>query len=230
MAQPLICIVEDEPAQIEVLSYNLEREGYRVVVATSGEAAMERVYESVPDLIVLDWMLPDISGIEVCRTLREQSSTQNVPIIMLTARGEELDRVRGLTTGADDYVVKPYSPAEMVARVGALLRRSRPALSEEKIERGDIVMDLAQHKVLRGGQPVHLGPKEYHLLQTLMERPGRVLSRTQLLDAVWGRNIYVEDRTIDVHIRRLRKALIISGTSDPIRTVRGAGYAFDIEN
>jgi two-component system phosphate regulon response regulator PhoB len=227
---PLIFIVEDEPAQLEVLSYNLGKEGYQTVVADNGERALRLVEEIEPDLIILDWMLPEVSGIEVCRRLRARPETKRVPIIMLTARGEEGDRIRGLETGADDYIVKPYSPAEMVARVRALLRRARPALAEETLEYAGIVMDLARHKVARQGRPIHLGPTEYRLLLTLMERPGRVLSRAQLLDLVWGRDVHVEDRTVDVHIRRLRKALGAVHAADPIRTVRGAGYSLDIEN
>lgn len=229
MITPLICIVEDEPAQVELLSYNLEKEGFRIAVAEDGERALLLIEEIEPDLIILDWMLPEVSGIEVCRRLRARPKTKRVPIIMLTARGEEADRVRGLGTGADDYIVKPYSPAEMVARVRSLLRRTHPALAEETLEYGGVVMDLARHKVTREAQPIHLGPTEYRLLLTLMERPGRVLSRAQLLDLVWGRNVHVEDRTVDVHIRRLRKALYLTDGMDPIRTVRGAGYALDID-
>ncbi len=230
MRQPLIYIVEDEPAQVAVLSYNLEKAGYQIVVADDGERALQLVEEIEPDLIILDWMLPQVSGIEICRRLRARPETRRVPIIMLTARGEEGDRVRGLETGADDYVVKPYSPAEMVARVGALLRRSRPGLADETLEYGGISMDLAQRKVTSAGQPIHLGPTEYRLLLTLMERPRRVLSRAQILDLVWGRDVDIEDRSVDVHIRRLRKALDQPGALDPIRTVRGAGYALDIED
>ncbi|NQV61241.1 MAG: phosphate regulon transcriptional regulator PhoB [Alphaproteobacteria bacterium] len=230
MRQPLIYIVEDEPTQVAVLSYNLEKAGYQIVVADDGERALQLVEEIAPDLIILDWMLPQVSGIEICRRLRARPETRRVPIIMLTARGEEGDRVRGLETGADDYVVKPYSPAEMVARVGALLRRSHPGLADEMLEFGGISMDLAQRKVTRAGQPIHLGPTEYRLLLTLMERPRRVLSRAQILDLVWGRDVDIEDRSVDVHIRRLRKALDQPGALDPIRTVRGAGYALDIED
>ncbi|MDA1097363.1 MAG: phosphate regulon transcriptional regulator PhoB [Proteobacteria bacterium] len=229
MTQPLIYIVEDEPAQVEVLSYNLEKAGFRIVAADNGERALLLVAEVEPDLIILDWMLPKVSGIEVCRRLRARPETKRLPIIMLTARGEEGDRVRGLETGADDYVVKPYSPAEMVARVWALLRRSRPALAGETLEHAGIIMDLAQHKVTRKGRPIHLGPTEYRLLQSLMERPGRVLSRAQLLDLAWGRDVHIEDRSVDVHIRRLRQALYLADGVDPIRTVRGAGYALDVE-
>jgi two-component system phosphate regulon response regulator PhoB len=226
---PLICIVEDEPAQVEMLSYNLEREGFRVTAVGDGEEALHMIEDTAPDLIILDWMLPEVSGIEICRRLRARPETRQVPIIMLTARGEEGDRVRGLQTGADDYIVKPYSPAEMVARVWALLRRTRPALTDERLEHAGIAMDLASHRVTRDGAPVHMGPTEYRLLLTFMERPGRVLSRSQLLDLVWGRDVDIEDRTVDVHIRRLRMALQIEGAPDPIRTVRGAGYALDVE-
>ncbi|HEY9163065.1 MAG TPA: phosphate regulon transcriptional regulator PhoB, partial [Magnetovibrio sp.] len=185
--------------------------------------------ESVPDAIVLDWMLPGLSGIEVCRQLRSDSATREIPILMLTARGEEEDRVRGIETGADDYVVKPYSPREVVARIKALLRRANPSLSNEILEYAGIGMDLAQHKVSRDGRGVHLGPTEFRLLKTLMEKPGRVYSRERLLDLVWGRDVYVEDRTVDVHIRRLRKALNEGGGVDVIRTVRGEGYAIDVD-
>ena len=230
MTQALIYIVEDEPAQVEMLSYNLEKENFRTTVAGNGEGALLLVDEATPDLIILDWMLPDISGIEICRRLRAMAHTKDIPIIMLTARGEEADRIRGLETGADDYVVKPYSPAEMVARVRALLRRTRPSLTEGTLEYAGITVDASQHKVTRQGQSIHLGPTEYRLLLTLMERPGRVLNRGQLLDLVWGQDEYVEDRTVDVHIRRLRKALDLPGTKDPIRTVRGAGYALNIDD
>ena len=230
MTQALIYIVEDEPAQVEMLSYNLEKENFRTTVAGNGEGALLLVDEATPDLIILDWMLPDISGIEICRRLRAMAHTKDIPIIMLTARGEEADRIRGLETGADDYVVKPYSPAEMVARVRALLRRTRPSLTEGTLEYAGITVDASQHKVTRQGQSIHLGPTEYRLLLTLMERPGRVLNRGQLLDLVWGQDAYVEDRTVDVHIRRLRKALDLPGTKDPIRTVRGAGYALNIDD
>ncbi len=227
--KPRILIVEDEPAQAEVLSYNLRMEDYQVDVADNGELALLLVAEAPPDLILLDWMLPDVSGIEICRRLRNRPDSKHVPIIIVAARGEEGDRIRGLETGADDYVVKPYSPAEVLARVRALLRRVRPALAEERLELGGIVVDLARRKVVREDRPVHLGPTEFRLLSTLMERPGRVLSRAQLLDLVWGRDVHVEERTVDVHIRRLRKALDVVDTRDPIRTVRGAGYAFDAE-
>jgi len=228
--KPLILIVEDEPPQAELLSYNLEREGYRTRVASDGDEALAMTSEDPPDLIVLDWMMPEISGIEVCRQLRRRADAKNLPIIMLTARGEESDRVRGLDSGADDYMIKPYSPAEMVARIRALLRRTRPGFSDESLEYGGIVMDLAAHKVTYNGKAVRLGPTEYRLLLTLIERPGRVFSREQLLDLAWGREIYVEQRTVDVHIRRLRKALSEAGSVDLIRTVRGAGYSLDIDS
>jgi two-component system phosphate regulon response regulator PhoB len=222
-----ILVVEDEPPLIEVLRYNLESEGFRVSVATDGEDGLLMVAEEAPDLIILDWMLPKLSGIEVCRRLRSPTMNNRIPIIMLTARGEEGDRVRGLESGADDYIVKPFSPAELIARVRAVLRRAEPSLSEDKLAYGGIEMDLASHKVYRNGRSVHLGPTEYRLLQVLMERPTRVFSREQLLDKAWGRDIYVEERTVDVHIRRLRRALNGSDEIDLIRTVRRGGYAID---
>lgn len=227
--KPYILIVEDEAPQAEMLSYNLEREGYRTRVASDGDEALAVTSEEAPDLVVLDWMLPEVSGIEVCRQLRRRVDSKHLPIIMLTARGEETDRVRGLDSGADDYMVKPYSPGEMVARIRASLRRSRPGFGDETLEYAGIVMDLAAHKVTFGGKSVHLGPTEYRLLLTLIERPGRVFSRERLLDLAWGREIYVEQRTVDVHIRRLRKALADAGGNDLIRTVRGAGYSLDTE-
>lgn len=225
----MVLIVEDEPPQAELLSYNLEKEGFRVLVAQDGEEGLLMAEENTPDAIVLDWMLPGLSGIEVCRQLRGSSKTREIPILMLTARGEEEDRVRGIETGADDYVVKPYSPREVVARIKALLRRANPSLSTEALVYTDIAMDLAQHKVNRDGRSIHLGPTEFRLLKTLMEKPGRVFSRERLLDLVWGRDVYVEDRTVDVHIRRLRKALNDGGGDDVIRTVRGEGYAIDTD-
>ena len=224
---PLVLIVEDEPAQAEVLRYNLEKKGYRTSVAPAGEEALMLVEEEEPDLVILDWMLPDIAGIEICRQLKTRPKTRTLPVIMLTARGEEDDRVRGLESGADDYVVKPYSPSEMIARVQAVLRRSHPELEEEVLEYTDIRMDLARHRVTRQGKSIHLGPSDFRLLRVLIERPTRVFSREQLLDRAWGRDVYVESRTVDVHIRRLRKALNISGSKDIIRTVRGSGYALD---
>ncbi|WP_294621573.1 phosphate regulon transcriptional regulator PhoB [uncultured Roseovarius sp.] len=223
--QPTVLLVEDEPAQREVLAYNLEAEGFRVSRAENGEEALMLVEEGAPDLIVLDWMLPNVSGIEVCRQLKTRSDTRGVPIIMLSARSEEVDRVRGLETGADDYVVKPYSVVELMARVRAQLRRSRPSTVGERLEYEDIVLDSETHRVTRDGKDLKLGPTEFRLLSTFMEKPGRVWSREQLLDRVWGRDIYVDTRTVDVHIGRLRKALSKHGGADPLRTVRGAGYA-----
>ncbi len=222
-----VLIVEDEPPQAEMLSYNLEKEGFRVMMAENGEDGLAMAQDNVPDAIVLDWMLPGLSGIEVCRQLRGNKETREIPILMLTARGEEEDRVRGIETGADDYVVKPYSPREVVARIKGLLRRSNPSLTNETMDYADISMDLAQHKVSRAGRFIHLGPTEFRLLKTLMEKPGRVFSRERLLDLVWGRDVYVEDRTVDVHVRRLRKALNENDAPDLIRTVRGEGYAID---
>lgn len=225
--KPRVLIVEDETALVELLRYNLEQAGFRVSVAYDGEAALASVQEDAPDLMLLDWMLPLVSGIEVCRQLRRQTSTANLPIIMLTARGEESDRVRGLVAGADDYVPKPFSPTELVARIRAVLRRIRPAFADEALSYADIVMDLVAHRVTRAGKPVHLGPTEFRLLRHFMEYPGRVFSREQLLDAVWNKDVYVEIRTIDVHIRRLRMALNGGQEQDLIRTVRSAGYALD---
>ena len=226
-ARPLVLVVEDEPAQAEVLRYNLEREGYRVAAAPDGEAALALAREETPALVVLDWMLPGLSGIEVCRRLRLRDETRAVPVIMLSARGEEGDRVRGLDTGADDYVVKPYGVGELVARVRALLRRTRPGAGGEMLRYHDLEVDAERHRVLRRGEPVKLGPTEYRLLIALLERPGRVWSREQLLDRAWGRDAELDMRTVDVHVGRLRKALAVSGTRDLIRTVRGAGYALD---
>ncbi|MBL3568437.1 phosphate regulon transcriptional regulatory protein PhoB [Rhodovulum sp. BSW8] len=223
--QPTVLIVEDEPAQREVLAYNLQAEGFRVSKAENGEEALLLVDEQAPDIIVLDWMLPSVSGIEVCRRLKSRADTRGVPIIMLSARSEEVDRVRGLETGADDYVVKPYSVVELMARVRAQLRRTRPAAVGQRLEFEDILLDAETHKVFRSDKPLKLGPTEFRLLSTFMEKPGRVWSREQLLDRVWGRDIYVDTRTVDVHIGRLRKALCQHGGSDPVRTVRGAGYA-----
>ena len=225
---PLILIVEDEAPLAEMLRYNLEKSGYRTQVAHSGEDALQRVAIQPPDLAVVDWMLPERSGIEVCRSLRAGEDTKRLPIIMLTARGEESDRVLGLEAGADDYVVKPYSPREMVARVNALLRRSDIRGSATLKEYAGIVMDLEAHRVTRDGNPVHLSPKCFRLLETLIDRPGIVFSRDKLLGRVWGGDVFVEPRTVDVHIRRLREALEVEkGASNLIRTVRGAGYALD---
>lgn len=225
--KPRILIVEDEAPVVTLLRYNLEREGYEVDAAGDGEEALVAVDENPPDLILLDWMLPEVSGIEVARRLRRGPKTKSIPVIMLTARSEEADTVRGLEAGADDYLTKPFSPAELLARVRALLRRTRPSFSDELLNCGDVVMDLAAHRVHRQGKEVKLGPTEYRLLRHFMEHPGRVFSREQLLDAVWGRDVYVELRTVDVHIRRLRKALNEGEGSDLIRTVRSAGYAME---
>ena len=223
--RPTVLVVEDEPAQREVLIYNLQAEGFRVACAENGEEALVLVAEEAPDVIVLDWMLPSVSGIEICRQLKTRPDTRAVPIIMLSARSEEVDRVRGLETGADDYVVKPYSVAELLARIRAQLRRARPAAVGGRLQFDDIVLDAETHRVFRSDKPLKLGPTEFRLLSTFMEKPGRVWSREQLLDRVWGRDIYVDTRTVDVHIRRLRKALCEHGGTDPVRTVRGAGYA-----
>lgn len=223
--QPSVLVVEDESAQREVLKYNLEAEGFGVVIAENGDEALLLVREEHPDLVVLDWMLPNVSGIEVCRRIKADPETRGIPIVMLSARGDEVDRVRGLETGADDYVVKPYSVVELMARLRTQLRRTRPATMGERLAFEDIVLDAGEHRVFRGGQPLHLGPTEFRLLSTLMEKPGRVWSREQLLDRVWGRDIYVDSRTIDVHVGRLRKALMIHGGDNPVRTVRGTGYA-----
>jgi two-component system, OmpR family, phosphate regulon response regulator PhoB len=222
LVKPRVLIVEDETALSTLLRYNLEREGFDVGEAADGEEALVAIQEHRPDLIVLDWMLPKLSGIEVCRQVRRRSETRQTPIIILTAKGEEPDRIRGLDSGADDYVTKPFSPAELVARVRAVLRRAKPSLSGETLQLADIVMDLASHRVIRAGKPVHLGPTEFRLLRHFLEHPGRVFSREQLLDAAWGRDAYVEPRTVDVHIRRLRKAINRDGLPDLIRTVRGS--------
>ena len=226
---PYVLVVEDEDALATLLHYNLDKEGYQVGVAGDGEEALTMASERAPDLVILDWMLPKVSGIEVCRRLRGRAETRNVPIIMLTARGEESDRIRGLDTGADDYVVKPFSMVELTARVRAVLRRIRPGLADDRITVGDIIIDRVAHRVKRQGKEIHLGPTEFRLLDYLMQHPGRVFSREQLLDAVWGSDVYVEARTVDVHIGRLRKALNGSSDGDPIRTVRSAGYSLDVE-
>jgi two-component system phosphate regulon response regulator PhoB len=226
--KPLILVVEDEAPLVTLLRYNLEGAGFEVTEAVDGEEALIAIDERRPDLIVLDWMLPLVSGLEVCRQVRRKQETREIPIIMLTARGEEDDRIRGLDSGADDYVTKPFSPTELLARVRAVLRRSRPALSTEMLEFADVTMDLAAHRVRRGRRSVHLGPTEFRLLRYLMEHPGRVFSREQLLDAVWGHDVYVEPRTVDVHVRRLRQALNDGEEPDLVRTVRAAGYALDL--
>jgi two-component system phosphate regulon response regulator PhoB len=227
MSRPRILLVEDDRALVELLVYNFEREEFDVSSTPDGEEALMMVRESPPDLVILDWMIEGISGIEVCRRLRRMPETGNVPIIMLTARGEEADRIRGLQTGADDYVTKPFSPKELIARVGAVLRRVRPALAGEQLAYGDLEMDIVGHKVRRGGDTVPLGPTEFRLLKHFLEHPGRVFSRERLLDSVWGRDTDIELRTVDVHIRRLRKAINAGGRPDIIRTVRSAGYALD---
>jgi len=226
--QPYVLVMEDEDALATLLSYNLEKEGYRVVVAADGEEGMLQIEERLPDLVLLDWMLPKLSGIEVCRRIRGKSETRNMPIIMLTARGEESDRIRGLDTGADDYLTKPFSMSELIARIRAVLRRIRPGLADDRLNHGDIVIDRVAHRVRRAGNEIHLGPTEFRLLDHLMQHPGRVFSREQLLDAVWGSDVYVEARTVDVHVGRLRKALNVEGTVNPIRTVRSAGYSLDL--
>ena len=226
---PLVLIVEDEPAQVELMSYNLQKEGFRLAHAENGEEALLLVEELQPDLVILDWMLPVISGLEVCRRLKKQNQTRRMPIIMLTARGEESDRIRGLDTGADDYVVKPYSINELIARVRAVLRRIRPAGVGETLVYGDIRLDGEQHKVMRDDRPLKLGPTEFRLLAAFMEKPGRVWTREQLLDRVWGRDVDVDFRTVDVHVGRLRKNLNQPGKADPIRTIRGTGYSLDAD-
>ena len=228
-SDPLVLVVEDELPQLELLTYNLQSEGFRVTQAEDGEEALLQADESQPDLIILDWMLPKVSGIEVCRQLKHQDRTRQIPIIMLTARSEEADRVRGLDTGADDYVSKPYSLNELIARARAMLRRTRPGSVGETMTYRDISLDSERHRVIRGGQPIKLGPTEFRLLSTLIEKPGRVWSREQLLDRVWGRDKDVDLRTVDVHVGRLRKALDQDGEPDPIRTVRGTGYSLDTD-
>lgn len=222
--KPYVLIAEDEPSVCELLRYNLESEDYQVAIANDGEEALLLMDERAPDLLLLDWMLPKVAGIEVCRRARNKAATRNMPIIMLTARTEESDRVRGLDTGADDYITKPFSTTELMARVRAVMRRIRPGLSEDMLTAGSITMDRVGHTVTRNGDSLHLGPTEYRLLDHFMQHPGRVFSREQLLDAVWGSDVYVELRTVDVHVGRLRKILKSAG-EDPIRTVRSAGYA-----
>lgn len=225
--KPRVMIVEDEEPLTELLRYNLEAEGYAVDTSLRGDEAELKVREVSPDLILLDWMLPGVSGIELCRRLRLRDETRNVPIIMLTARGEETERIRGLSTGADDYVVKPFSVPELMARVRAILRRSHPETIATILRSGDLELDRQTHRVRRGGREMNLGPTEYRLLEFLMQSPGRVFSREQLLDGAWGREVYVDERTVDVHVGRLRKAINRGRGKDPIRTVRGAGYALD---
>jgi two-component system phosphate regulon response regulator PhoB len=227
VAKPLILIVEDEEPLTLLLRYNFEAEGYEVEAASRGDEADIRLRERVPDLLVLDWMLPGLSGIELCRRLRARAATAQLPVLMLTARGEEDERIRGLATGADDYVVKPFSVPELMARVKALLRRARPEAISPVLRAGDLELDRGTLRVRRAGREVHLGPTEFRLLEFLMKSPGRVFTREQLLDGVWGRDVYVDERTVDVHIGRLRRAVNRGRGRDPIRTVRGAGYSFN---
>jgi two-component system, OmpR family, phosphate regulon response regulator PhoB len=226
---PHVLVAEDEEALAQLLKYNLEKEGYRVSLARDGEEALIIAEEARPDLMVLDWMLPKVPGIEVCRRIRGRTQVRNTPIVMITARSDEADRTRGLDTGADDYVVKPFFMSELLARLRAVMRRIRPALAEDKVTVGEIMLDRVAHRVRREGRELHLGPTEFRLLEYMMQHPGRVFSREQLLDAVWGSEVYVEARTVDVHIGRLRRSLNEGEERDPIRTVRSAGYAFDIE-
>ena len=227
--KPRILLVEDDANLVELVTYNLEKEGFDVATTGDGEDALVLAAEHRPDLVILDWMIANLSGIEVCRRLRRSPATASLPIVMLTARAEEADRIRGLETGADDYITKPFSPRELVARVRAVLRRLRPALSGGNLDYAGIVMDTSAHRVTRDGAGIALGPTEFRLLRHFLEHPGRVFSREQLLDAVWGRDVYVEQRTVDVHIRRLRKAVNGDDLPDVIRTVRSAGYALDME-
>lgn len=222
-----VLIVEDEDALSTILEYNLAKEKFEVALATDGEEGLLKVEEFGPDIIILDWMLPKVSGIEVCRRIRSKPETRNIPIIMLTARSEEADRIRGLETGADDYLTKPFSTNELIARLKAILRRIRPGLADDTVVVGDISIDRVSHKVTRGGKDIHLGPTEFRLLDHLIQHPGRVFSREQLLNAVWGSDVFVEVRTVDVHIGRLRKALNKYKQGDAIRTVRSAGYALE---
>jgi two-component system phosphate regulon response regulator PhoB len=225
--KPLVLIVEDEAPLVALLRYNLEKEGFAVAEATDGEEALLQIAERRPDAVLLDWMLPLVSGIEVCRQIRRAPATRSMPVIMLTARGEEGDRVRGLNSGADDYVVKPFSLSELVARLRAVIRRAQPNADEQILRYADVTMDLVAHRVSRGGKPVHLGPTEFRLLRHFLQHPRRVFSREQLLDQVWSQDAEIELRTVDVHIRRLRKALNEAGTGDLLRTVRSVGYALD---
>lgn len=225
--KPRILLIEDDENITELVRYNLERADYVVDAVADGEDGLYRASQEAPDLILLDWMLPNLSGLEICRQLRRNTATQNVPIIMLTARADEPDRIRGLEIGADDYICKPFSPKELIARMQAVLRRLRPALAGHELSFEDIKLDSVSHRVTRSGKPVQLGPTEYRLLRHFMENPRRVFSREQLLDSVWGHDVYVEPRTVDVHIRRLRKAINLEGAQDFIRTVRSAGYSLD---
>jgi two-component system phosphate regulon response regulator PhoB len=229
VTKPTLLLVEDDRALADLLMWHFDREGYEIVRTADGDEALILADERTPDLVILDWMIEGVSGIEVCRRLRRRASTAHVPIIMLTARGEESDRIRGLETGADDYVTKPFSPRELIARVGAVLRRMRPALAGEQLSYSDIEMDVQAHRVRRSGKPVQLGPTEFRLLRHFMEHPGRVFSRERLLEAVWPHDPDIDARTVDVHIRRLRKAINEDGHPDLIRTVRSAGYSLDSE-
>jgi two-component system phosphate regulon response regulator PhoB len=225
--KPLVLIVEDEAPLVTLLRYNLEKEGFAVCAAGDGEEALLQIAENKPDAVLLDWMLPLVSGLEVCRQIRRAPASRALPIILLTARGEEADRVRGLDSGADDYIVKPFSPSELVARLRAVMRRAQPSAVDDTLRYADVAMDLAAHRVSRAGRAVHLGPTEFRLLHHFMQHPGRVFSREHLLDRVWGPHAEVEMRTVDVHIRRLRKALNIDGCRDLVRTVRSVCYALD---
>jgi two-component system phosphate regulon response regulator PhoB len=229
LSKPLVLVVEDEAALATMLRYNLEKQGFRVEEAADGQEALTRIAEVQPDLVLLDWMLPVMSGIEVCRQIRRRSTTRDLPVIMVTARTEDQDAVRGLNTGADDYITKPFSMEALVARMRALLRRANAVPQKGRLTFHDIVMDLATHRVQRNGKPIHLGPTEFRLLEFLMLHPRRVFSREELLDSVWGPDIHVEPRTVDVHIRRLRKSINGAGELDVVRTVRAAGYALDTE-
>lgn len=227
MAAPNILVVEDEESLSMLLRYNLESEGYLVDTSDRGDEAELKLSESVPDLLILDWMLPGLSGIELCRRVRARDETRNLPVIMLTARGEETERIRGLSTGADDYVVKPFSVPELMARVKAMLRRAKPQVVSRHLKAGDLEMDRETHRVHRATREIHLGPTEFKLLEFFLQSPGRVFSREQLLDGVWGHDVYVDERTVDVHVGRLRKAINKGRAKDPIRTVRGSGYSLD---
>ena len=229
LAKPLVLVVEDEAALATMLRYNLEKQGFRVEEAVDGQEALARIAESTPDIVLLDWMLPVVSGIEVCRQIRRRPRTRDLPVIMVTARTEDQDAVRGLNTGADDYITKPFSMDALLARMRALLRRSGAIQVKGQLEFHDIGLDLSAHRVQRNGRPIHLGPTEFRLLEFFMQHPRRVFSREELLDAVWGPDIHVEPRTVDVHIRRLRKSINGEGELDVVRTVRAAGYALDTE-
>ncbi len=229
LSRPLVLVVEDEAALATMLRYNLEKQGFRVEEAADGQEALNRVSETQPDIVLLDWMLPALSGIEVCRQLRRRSATRDLPVIMVTARTEDQDTVRGLNTGADDYITKPFSVDALIARMRALLRRANAVPAKARLAFHDITMDLAAHRVQRNDRPIHLGPTEFRLLEFFLQHPRRVFTREELLDAVWGRDIHVEPRTVDVHIRRLRKAINGPNELDVVRTVRAAGYALDTE-